>query len=106
MSCVGALSTASLKIFDISNKVTSFKEKPQIQTGWINGGFFVMNRKIFNFIKDDQTVLEKEPLEKICKLGKLNAFKHEGFWQCMDTLRDKINLENIIKKSKNLPWLD
>tara|TARA_X000000950_G_scaffold289404_1_gene412936 strand:- start:2239 stop:2949 length:711 start_codon:yes stop_codon:yes gene_type:complete len=84
------------------NKVTSFKEKPQIQTGWINGGFFVMNRKIFNFIKDDQTVLEKEPLEKICKLGKLNAFKHEGFWQCMDTKREKDQLEEIYKKNKKI----
>ena len=84
------------------NLVTSFKEKPQIKTGWINGGFFVMNKKIFDFIKDDQTDLEKEPLENICKIGKLNAFKHEGFWQCMDTKREKDQLELLYKKNKKL----
>ncbi len=84
------------------NKVISFKEKPQIQNGWINGGFFVMNKKIFDFIKDDQTDLEKEPLENICKIGKLNAFKHEGFWQCMDTKREKDQLELLYKKNKKL----
>ena len=86
------------------NKVISFKEKPQVKIGWINGGYFVMEGKIFNYIKDDKTDLEKEPLEKICNKGKLYAFKHEGFWQCMDTKREKDLLENIFK-NKIRPWL-
>ena len=84
------------------NKVVSFKEKPQIQTGWINGGFFVMNKKIFNYIDNDNTELEKKPLETICKIGKLNAFKHEGFWQCIDTKKEKDQLELLYKKNKKL----
>ena len=84
------------------NKVVSFKEKPQIQTGWINGGFFVMNKKIFNYIDNDNTELEKKPLETICKIGKLNAYKHEGFWQCIDTKKEKDQLELLYKKNKKL----
>ncbi len=79
-------------------KVTYFKEKSKLNEGWINGGFFVFEKEIFNYIKNDQTFLEKEPLSKIGSLKKLNAFKHNGFWQCMDTVRDKEILEKAFKK--------
>ena len=68
--------------------------------GWINGGFFVIEPEFLKFILNDKTYLEKEPLEKITKKKQLVAFKHEGFWQCMDTKRDKDYLEQIIKKIK------
>ena len=81
-------------------KVKYFKEKSRLDEGWINGGFFVMEPKIFNYIKNDSTVLERSPLENICKIKKLGAYKHNKFWQCMDTLRDKQLLEkNILKKN-------
>ena len=79
-------------------KVSYFKEKSKLEEGWINGGFFVFEPKIFNYIKNDNTYLEKEPLSKLGKLKQLNAFKHEGFWQCMDTIRDKEILETKLKK--------
>ena len=79
-------------------KVKYFKEKSNLDEGWINGGFFVMESKIFNFLKNDKTVLEGKPLENICKKNKLGAYKHNGFWQCMDTKRDKEILEKIVKK--------
>ena len=82
------------------NLVSSFKEKPQVQNGWINGGFFVTNKKFLNFIKGDRDILEKKPLEKVCKKKQLSAFKHEGFWQCMDVKRDKDELEKIYRKTK------
>ena len=80
------------------SKVKYFREKSRLDEGWINGGFFVMEPEIINFLKDDKTVLEQGPLEKICKLKKLGAFKHHGFWQCMDTVRDKKLLEEVVKK--------
>ena len=83
-----------------NNRVNTFKEKPQVTEGWINGGFFVANYKFFKFIKGDRTILEREPLEKAAKLKQLFAFKHKGFWKCMDTLRDKHVLEQIYKKNK------
>ena len=79
------------------NKVKVFKEKDIMDEGWINGGFFVMEPKFLDFIKNDKTFLEKEPLEKASKAGQLFAYKHEGFWQCMDTKRDKDKLEKILK---------
>ena len=82
------------------NKVSYFKEKSSIDEGWINGGFFVMEPEIFNYIQGDKTYLEKEPLEKISKKKMLYAYKFKGFWQCMDTLRDKELLENYFKKKK------
>jgi len=84
------------------NKVKSFKEKPQVGQGWINGGFFIFNNKVLNFIKDDQTMLETEPLEKLTKTGQLMAFEHKGFWKCMDTMRDKILLNKLWKESNAL----
>ena len=79
-----------------------FKEKSSLDEGWINGGFMIFNNKIFNFLKNDQTYLERYPLEKLSKIGNLYAFKHYGFWQCMDTLRDKEILEKNIKQKKHL----
>ena len=77
------------------NKVKSFKEKPQVGQGWINGGFFIFNNEILNFIKNDQTMLERKPLEKLTRAGQLMAFEHKGFWKCMDTMRDKILLNKL-----------
>ena len=89
-----------------SNLIKQFKEKPQISSSWINGGFFVLNSKIFKLIKNDQIMLEREPLEKLSKMKQLCGFKHHGFWQCMDTLREKKFLEEIFKKKKKKsPWL-
>jgi glucose-1-phosphate cytidylyltransferase len=82
------------------NKVVSFKEKPQVSKGWINGGFFIANCRFLNFIKGDSTILEKNPLEKVSLMGQLQAFKHKGFWKCVDTKRDKDVLESIYKKNK------
>jgi len=84
------------------NKVKLFREKSSLDEGWINGGFMVLNKKIFNFLKCDQTYLERDPLENLSNLGQLYAFKHNGFWQCMDTLRDKEILEKSIKQKKHL----
>ena len=75
------------------NLVDRFKEKPQLQQGWINGGFFVIEPSFLQFITDDSTILEKEPLEKLSKENQLVAFKHDNFWYPMDTMRDK-NLLN------------
>lgn len=82
------------------NQVTNFKEKPQVNTGWINGGFFIANKEFLNTIKNDYTILEKTPLEKASKKNQLFAFKHYGFWKCMDTKRDKDILEKIVKNRK------
>ena len=79
-------------------KISYFKEKSKLDEGWINGGFFVFEKKVFKFIKNDQTYLEREPLQKISKKNQLYAYKHSGFWQCMDTLRDKEILEKELKK--------
>ena len=82
------------------NRVSKFKEKPQVSSGWINGGFFVAKYNFFNLISGNQTILEKEPLESATKKRQLYAFKHKGFWKCMDTFRDKNVLEQIFKKNK------
>ena len=79
------------------NNVKTFKEKDKMDEGWINGGFFVIEPEFLNLIKNDQTFLEKEPLEKVSSQNQLVAFKHKGFWQCMDTKRDKDKLEEILK---------
>ena len=81
------------------NKVQYFKEKSKMDEGWINGGFFVIEPKFLKYIKNDNTYLEREPLEKITKLGQLAAYKHSGFWQCMDTKRDKEKLDKIFRKN-------
>ena len=80
--------------------VSYFKEKSKLDEGWINGGFFVMEPNFLKFIENDNTYLEREPLEKVCKKKQLGAFKHKGFWQCMDTKRDRDNLNKILTKKK------
>ena len=82
------------------NKVNCFREKSNLDQGWINGGFMIFNKKIFQFLKNDKTYLEREPLENVSKKGQLYAFKHNGFWQCMDTMRDKELLEKSIRQKK------
>ena len=82
------------------NNVKLFKEKSKLDEGWINGGFFVIEPKFLEYIKNDKTFLEKEPLEKVAKAKQLLAFKHYDFWQCMDTKRDKDYLEKVLKKIK------
>jgi glucose-1-phosphate cytidylyltransferase len=86
------------------DKVNYFHEKAQTDAGWINGGYFVFNSEIFNYLIDDDTVLEESPLQKLTAEGELMAFKHGGFWQCMDTLRDKEFLDELCEKG-NTPWL-
>lgn len=89
---------------DIENtKVTKFIEKPQGDGGWINGGFFVLEPVVINYIVDDNTSWESEPLEKLARDGQLSAYKHPGFWHAMDTLRDKNLLENLWESGK-APW--
>ncbi len=83
--------------------VTEFHEKHSGESSWINGGFFVFEPGIFDYLRDDSTVLEKTPLETLAKEKKLSAFKHNGFWHPMDTLRDKKHLENLWS-SKKAPW--
>jgi glucose-1-phosphate cytidylyltransferase len=82
------------------NYVNYFKEKNNLDEGWINGGFFVIEPKFIKYIKNDNTFLEREPFEKLTKKKELVAYKHEGFWQCMDTLRDKKILEKKLKEKK------
>ena len=82
------------------NLVNYFKEKSKLDEGWINGGFFVMEPEFLKFIKGDKTFLEREPLEKLSKKNELIAYKHNNFWQCMDTLRDKKILEEALLKNK------
>ena len=80
--------------------VSCFKEKSKIDENWINGGFFVMEPDFFKFLKNDHTILERKPLESIAKKKQLVAFRHEGFWQCMDTKKDKDALNKILSKRK------
>ena len=83
------------------NKIKYFKEKSSVDEGWINGGFFVIEPEFLKLIKNDKTFLEKEPLERAAKINQLYAFRHNSFWQCMDTVRDKEILEKNIFKLKN-----
>ena len=83
-------------------KVSSFSEKPQTTKGWINGGYFVIEPDFFDLIDGDDTILEKTPLEKATEMGELMAFKHDGFWQCMDTKRDRDYLESLWESNANM----
>ena len=83
----------------LGNKVKYFKEKSKLDEGWINGGFFVMQPEFLDYIKNDQTFLEREPMEIMTKKKQLIAFKHDDFWQCMDTKRDMDNLNTVLKKN-------
>ena len=83
------------------SKVLEFAEKPQAKNGWINGGFFVFDQKIFNFIDDSNVMLETKPMQKLLKKNELNAYKHYGEWQCMDTVREKKLLNEMYKRKKH-----
>lgn len=83
--------------------VRSFQEKPHGDGSWINGGFFVLSPKVIDYIEDDSTIWERGPMERLAKEGQLNAFYHDGFWQPMDTLRDKQHLESLWQSGK-APW--
>ena len=85
------------------NQIESFLEKPQGDGGWINGGFFVLHPKVLEQIQSDQTLWEQEPLQNLAKQDQLQAFFHSGFWQPMDTLRDKNHLESLWASGK-APW--
>ena len=85
------------------SRVVEFSEKPQAREGWINGAFFVLEPQIFDYIDGDDTHWEKEPLERLAKEGQLMAYKHDSFWQCMDTLREKKYLENLWETNQ-APW--
>ncbi len=87
-----------------SGVVVRFAEKPQMSEGWINGAFFVLEPGVFDYITGDQTQWEREPLERLAHDGQLMAYRHDGFWQCMDTLRDKVLLEELWASGK-APWL-
>lgn len=84
-----------------NHDVIYFKEKSKLDEGWINGGFFVLEPEFFKLIRDDKTYLERGPLEKATQKKQLAAFKHKGFWQCMDTKRDKDKLDKILRNKKN-----
>tara|TARA_B100001093_G_scaffold462954_1_gene478609 strand:- start:1314 stop:2087 length:774 start_codon:yes stop_codon:yes gene_type:complete len=89
-----------------NSQVKQFKEKVQFKHGWINGGYMVINSNFFDYIDNDDTYLEREPLERVSKEGQLMAYKHEKFWHCMDTQRDKENLEKLCQENLTNPWLD
>ena len=84
--------------------VISFREKPQTTQGWINGGYFVLEPEFFDLIDNDSTVLEEDPLERAAEAGELKAYLHDGFWQCMDTVRDRNILEELWQTRK-APWM-
>jgi len=88
---------------DEDDHVCSFKEKPQVNQGWINGGFFVLSPKVFDYIENDQTPFEAAPLERLAAEGQLSTYRHEGFWQCMDTVRDR-ELLNKMWDEGRAPW--
>ncbi|NCT01543.1 MAG: glucose-1-phosphate cytidylyltransferase, partial [Candidatus Altiarchaeum hamiconexum] len=85
------------------NIITEFHEKPAGDNAWINGGFFVLEPEVINYIKDDNTIWEREPLENLAEEGRLMAYKHKEFWKCMDTLRDNREL-NALWESKKALW--
>jgi glucose-1-phosphate cytidylyltransferase len=85
------------------NGAAGFKEKPRGDGGWVNGGFFVLSPKVIDYISGDDTVFEAEPMERLAAEGQLAAFEHRGFWHAMDTLRDKLHLEQLWS-SGNAPW--
>lgn len=84
------------------DRITEFSEKPQVGEGWINGAFFVLEPEVMDYIEGDDTQFEREPLEQLAKDGQLMAYKHHGFWQCMDTIRDRKLLESLW--ATNPPW--
>lgn len=92
----------TLEIED-DNRISRFAEKRKEDGGWINGGFMVLEPQVIDYIKDDSTTFEREPLERLSRENQLVAYRHDGFWQCMDTLRDKMLLESLLEKGQ-APW--
>ncbi len=86
------------------DRVVEFSEKPQTAEGWINGAFFVLEPEVLEFIDGDATQWERQPMERLAREGQLMAYRHDGFWQCMDTLRDKVLLQKLYD-TKNAPWM-
>ena len=98
------LPTERFGVFTSENdKVTSFVEKPNDSNSWINGGFFIFTNSIFDYLNSDNTSLEKEPLQSLANEGELMTFRHKEFWKCMDTLKDKNELQ-ALWESGNPPW--
>ena len=85
------------------DRVAAFAEKPQVDEGWINGGFFVLNRRALDYIDGDQTLWETDPLERLTAEGELMAYRHEGYWQPMDTVRERRLLEDHWRTGR-APW--
>ena len=101
----GIIPEGRFGIMDLQgDSIKSFREKSKEDTGWINGGFMVLEPKIFEYLSGDECVFEREPLERLAEEGQLDCYKHEGFWQCMDTLRDREKLEKLIAENK-APWM-
>jgi glucose-1-phosphate cytidylyltransferase len=90
--------------FGVDDLVQSFQEKPEGDGGWINAGFFVLQPEVFDYIDGDSTILERDPLERLARDGQLVSYRHRGYWQPMDTLRDKMHLEELLKYKK-APWV-
>tara|TARA_B110000014_G_scaffold110953_1_gene76053 strand:- start:54 stop:506 length:453 start_codon:yes stop_codon:yes gene_type:complete len=86
-----------------NEKVTTFEEKPKGDSGWVNGGFFVLEPSVVDYVQGDATMFEREPLQQLTKENQLSAYYHRGFWHPMDTLRDKNKLEELWSKG-NAPW--
>lgn len=93
----------AFRLTESNNKVEAFREKPQGDGAWVNGGFFVLEPEVINYIEGDGSVWEREPMESLASEGNMSAFRHRGFWQPMDTLRDKNYLEELWKSGK-APW--
>ena len=91
------------EIIFTGSRIKSFEEKNSINTGWINGGFMIINQSFFSYLSNKNQMLEREPFQSCIKKNKLYAYKHAGFWQCMDNLRDKILLDKLAKRKK-IPW--
>ena len=101
----GIIPEGRFGIMDLQgDSILSFREKSKEDTGWINGGFMVLEPSVMEYIAGDEIMFEREPLERLAKDGQLDCYKHEGFWQCMDTLRDKEKLEKLIAEGK-APWM-
>ncbi len=104
ITAVNAGQRFGVLVTDEQNNINAFREKKDSDGSWINGGYMVLNPEVFNYItQGDSTVFEKEPLEKLAEDGQLVAYKHQGFWKCMDTLRDKNQLEEMWNQG-NAPW--
>jgi len=85
------------------DRITSFREKPLSQDRWINGGFYVLQREVIDYVESDETIWERDPIERLTREGQLMGYRHDGFWSCMDTLREKNYLEELWQTSK-APW--